>query len=76
MSTHNLLCFEQKYEKNQNILSENVLILVVKYSVHLNRRVFVMLQEYGAFNRWLKLNCAGRLKYFMYTCISHENNKV
>ena len=39
MSTHNL-CFEQKCEKYQNFLSEN---LVVKFSVYLNRRVFVML---------------------------------
>ena len=40
-STHNL-CFEQKYEKYQNFLSENFHFLVVKFSVYLNRRVFVM----------------------------------
>ena len=40
-STHNL-CFEQKYEKYQNFLSENFPFLVVKFSVYLNRRVFVM----------------------------------
>ena len=40
-STHNL-CFEQKYEKYQNFLSENFHFLMVKFSVHLNRRVFVM----------------------------------
>ena len=40
-STHNL-CFEQKYEKYQNFLSENFPVLEVKFSVHLNRRVFVM----------------------------------
>ena len=40
-STHNL-CFEQKYEKYQNFLSENFFFLVVKFSVYLNRRVFVM----------------------------------
>ena len=40
-STHNL-CIEQKYEKYQNILSENFHFLVVKFSVYLNRRVFVM----------------------------------
>ena len=40
---HNL-CFEQKYEKYQNILSENFhFFLVVKFSVYLNRYVFVML---------------------------------
>ena len=40
-STHNL-CFEQKYEKYQNFLSENFHFLVVKFSVYLNRLVFVM----------------------------------
>ena len=41
-STHNL-CFEQKYEEYQNFLSENFLLLVVKFTVYLNRPVFVML---------------------------------
>ena len=41
MSTHNL-CFEQKYEKYQNFLSENFHFLVVKFYVYLNRHVFVM----------------------------------
>ena len=41
MSTHNL-CFEQKHEKYQNFLSGNFHFLVVKFSVYLNRRVFVM----------------------------------
>ena len=40
-STHNL-CFEQKYEEYQNFLSENFQFLVVKFSVYLNRHVFVM----------------------------------
>ena len=40
-STHNL-CFEQKYEKYQIFLSENFQFLVVKFSIYLNRRVFVM----------------------------------
>ena len=40
-STHNL-CFEQKYEKYQNFLSEDCHVLVVEFSVYLNRRVFVM----------------------------------
>ena len=43
-STHNL-CFEQKYEKYQNFLSENFpFFLVVKFSIYLNRRVFVMVE--------------------------------
>ena len=41
MSTHNL-CFEQKYEKYQNFLSENFHVLEVKISIYLNRRVFIM----------------------------------
>ena len=45
-STHNL-CFEQKYEKYQNFLSENFHFLVVKFSVYLNRRVFIMIKIAG-----------------------------
>ena len=41
MSTHNL-CFEQKYVKYQNFLSENFHFLVVKFPVYLNRYVFIM----------------------------------
>ena len=37
-----LLCFEQKYEKYQILFSENFHFLVVKFSVYLNRHVFVM----------------------------------
>ena len=39
--THNL-CFEKKYEEYQNLLSENFHFLVVKFSVYLNRHVFLM----------------------------------
>ena len=43
--THNL-CFEEKYEQKKKkktfFLSENFYFLVVKFSVYLNRRVFVM----------------------------------
>ena len=41
MSTHNL-CFEQKYEKYQIFLYENFQFLEVKFSIYLNRHVFVM----------------------------------
>ena len=41
LGTHNL-CFEQKYENYQNFLSESFHFLVVKFSIYLNRRVFVM----------------------------------
>ena len=40
-STHSL-CFEQKYEKYQRFLSENCQFLEVKFSIYLNRHVFVM----------------------------------
>ena len=40
-STHNL-CLDQKYEKYENFLSENFHSLVVKFSVYLNRHVFIM----------------------------------
>ena len=42
VSTHKL-CFEQKYENYQSFfLSENFRFLEVKFSIYLNRRVFVM----------------------------------
>ena len=41
MSTHNL-CFEQKYEKYQSFFIENFQFLEVKFSLYLNRHVFVM----------------------------------
>ena len=41
-STHNL-CFEQKHEKYLNYYSVNFQFLVVKFSIYLNRDVFVML---------------------------------
>ena len=41
MSTHSL-CFEQKYEKYLCFLSENFQFLEMKFSIYLNRRVFVM----------------------------------
>ena len=41
MSTHNLR-FEKKYEKYQYFCLNVFLFLVVKFSIYLNRRVFVM----------------------------------
>ena len=46
--THNL-CFEQKFEEKKKkkmleFLSENFQFLLVKFSIYLNRRVFVMRQ--------------------------------
>ena len=40
-STHNL-CFEQEYEKYQNFLSKKFPVLVVKFTIYLKRRVFVI----------------------------------
>ena len=57
MSTHNR-CFVQKYEKYQNFLSENFHFLVVKYSILLNRRVFVMNFQYfwiSMFSKWRRI---------------------
>ena len=45
---HNL-CFEQKYEKYQIFLSEKLPFLVIKFSVYLNRHVFVMVIRQDAF---------------------------
>ena len=51
MSTHNL-CFEQEYEKYRKFLSEKFPFLVVKFSIYLNRRAFVM---FVLFPRYLHL---------------------
>ena len=51
MSTNNL-CFEQKYEKYQNFLSENFQFLEVKFSIYLNRRIFLMI----SFTVWIFLS--------------------
>ena len=42
LTSTNNLCFEQKHEKYLNFFSDNFLFLVVKFSIYLNRRVFVM----------------------------------
>ena len=42
-STHNL-SFEQKYENYQNFSSESFHFLVVKFSVYLIRRLFLMVR--------------------------------
>ena len=44
MSAPNL-CFEQKYEKYKKFLSENFHFLTVKFSLYLNRCVFVMIDK-------------------------------
>ena len=54
-STHNL-CFEQEYEKISEFLSDLFLFLLVKFSIYLNRRVFVMVTIFESnfvFSIWL-----------------------
>ena len=68
MSTHNL-CFEQKYEKYQNFVSENFQFLVVNFSVYLNRHVFIMMQTMMALIRLqakFSLHWAHIRKYFIH----------
>ena len=43
MNTHTL-CFEQKYKKYQNFYLKTFSFLVLKFSIHLNRHVFIMPQ--------------------------------
>ena len=62
MSTHNL-CFEQKYEKYQNFLSENFPFLVVKFSVYLNRRVFIMIRKFLIFINRKYSDVCGKYQY-------------
>ena len=45
LTSTNNQCFEQKYEKYQNFSSESFRFLVVKFSIYLNRRVFVMTEH-------------------------------
>ena len=52
-STRNL-CFEQKYEKYQSFLSENFQFWEVKFSIYLNRHVFVMDRFSSLFN-WVNI---------------------
>ena len=48
-STHNI-CFEQKCEKYQNFYLKIFIFLVLKFSVYLNRHVFVMITLYKIFH--------------------------
>ena len=53
-STH-YLCFEQTYENYQNFSSESFHFLVVKFSIYLNMRVFVM-PKLSPFAFWRLIN--------------------
>ena len=55
-STHNL-CFVQKYEKiSEFFLSENFQFLEIKFSIYLNRRVFVMCKSRALTTRPTKVH--------------------
>ena len=57
MSTHSL-DFEPKYENKIRILSENFQVLVVKISIYLDRRVFVIiLKELDTTGRFSAIVC-------------------
>ena len=49
-SNHNI-CFEQKYEKFQNFYLKKFHFLDVKFSIYLNRRVFIMASAVCNFQR-------------------------
>ena len=70
MSTYNL-CFEQKYEKYQNFSSENLHSLVVKFSIYLNRRVFVMQPIESKSHMGI-----GRLCYYCKTLRKHAYSNI
>ena len=71
-STHNL-CFDQKYEKYHIFfLSENSQFLEVKFSIYLNRRVFVMTTA-GASAVWSSLHCS---LYFLILCDDWAYSRV
>ena len=62
----NNLCFEEKYEKYQNFLSEIFHFLVVKFSIYLNRRVFVMRFEYTGLTALIRTCC---VRTCLRTCV-------
>ena len=55
-SIHNL-CFVPKYEKYQNFLSENFHFLVVKFSIYLNRHIFIMYNKCTQLLTGTEWNC-------------------
>ena len=77
-STHNL-CFEQKYEKYLKFLPENFQFLVVKFSVYLNRHVFVMKNDLtdAKFTKFRDIN--GTYVYHLYvlsTLVPESVNEI
>ena len=72
MSTHNLR-FEQKYEKCQSFSFENFSFSEVKFSIYLNRRVFVIVTVVRTFSSALDEVCAPfRNRVFLFFIFRHE----
>ena len=69
--------FEQKYDKYQSFfLSENFQFLEVKFSIYLNRCVFVMVYAYGIDNKTLerRLVFYDLVRYFISFLVSCKKN--
>ena len=67
MSTHNL-CFEQKYEKYQSFYLKIFSFLEVKFSIYLNRHVFVISRALKYYN--ILMSCYSFDLYFMVDWLS------
>ena len=64
-NTHNL-CFEQRYE-NIRVFIEIFQFLEVKFSIYLNRRVFVMAFSVGTSGRlWFVIVAKHRQRHFCF----------
>ena len=70
-STHNL-CFDQKYENHQILFSEKFHFLLVKFSVYLNRHVFVMIHRAALSDEFSKL-CSFYLLFNVFVTSSHSS---
>ena len=66
-STHNL-CFEQKYENIRNVDLKIFLFLVVKFSIYLNRSVFVMYSSLGVHAALYEIQGTGS---FVLSCLQY-----
>ena len=70
LTSTNIPCFEQKYEKmSEVLLSENFQFLEVKFSIYLNRCVFVMVGSQIS-----KLSLTGR-QGFCLECVDEQADR-
>ena len=72
-STHKLF-FEQKYEKYQKFLSENFNFLVAKFSVYLNRHIFVIFSQTKEFDYSRKVLIFMRI--YLFHTQGHSQNGI